>query len=167
MLNLGSGNATEYGVSEILLVDGTVLSRSQLISQALIGSPTNTQLYGTAGADTFDSRGYATYEQGNGGGDTFLYNQGYGNLELNEYAGNGISSTAVLQFGTGIMPSQVSVSSDRYGDILLTVGQSAGQVTIDGQLNTGSGGTTPYGAAQVQFSDGTIWTASQIKNMVS
>ena len=110
------------GVQSVDFADGTVWSRSQLIQQETTGSPTNTQLYGTSGAETFDSKGYATYEQGGGGNDTFIYNQGYGFLEINQ---NGSSSDAsVLKFGAGITAAQIAVTADSSGNLYLTDGTS-------------------------------------------
>ena len=98
-VTLAYGNHYEYGVAAIDFADGTSITQAQLAQGALTGSPTNTSLYGTSNADTFDSKGYATYEQGNGGADTFIYNAGYGQVEINENFGGGSTSTAILQLG--------------------------------------------------------------------
>ena len=136
------------GVQSVDFADGTVWSRSQLIQQETTGSPTNTQLYGTSGADTFDSKGYATYEQGNGGADTFLYNQGYGFLEINQ---NGSSSDAsVLKFGAGITAAQIAVTADSSGNLYLTDGTAGDRIKLDGALSW-----SWMGPQSVQFADGT------------
>ena len=90
------------GVQELTFAGGGTLTEADLQRLADTGSPTNTSLYGTAGADSFDSAGYATYIQGGGGADTFLYKPGYGDLEINEDAGSYNQISSILQFGAGI-----------------------------------------------------------------
>lgn len=72
------------GVDELQFADGTIWTRAQLI--ALAGTKTGTagadSLSGSGSAETFDGKGAPAgsqdYEQGGGGGDTFIYNAGYG-----------------------------------------------------------------------------------------
>ena len=142
------------GVQSVDFADGTVWSRSQLIQQETTGSPTNTQLYGTSGADTFDSKGFATYEQGNGGADTFIYNQGYGALEINEADS---SPSSVLKLGAGISAAQVQVTADSSGNLyLLTDGTAGDRIKLDNQLAWWGG------VQSVDFADGTVWSRSQL-----
>ncbi len=149
---LNSANGTTYGVQQATFADGTVWTYAQMLAMADTGSPTNTSLYGDPGPNIFDSRGYAAYEQGDGGGDTFIYDPGYGLLTINEADSNG--STNTLAFGTGISPSGVTATTDASGDLILTL-EASDQVTLQNALN--SGGGTTYGVQQVTFVDGTVW----------
>lgn len=161
-------NVPSYGVASVEFADGTSLNRQQLILLATTGGPTNTILYGTPDADTFDSRGYATYEQGNGGADTFIYNLGYGSLEINEQSHNDVwwgaspASTAVLQFGSGISATQIGITGDSEGNIYLTDGLTGDQIKIDGELNSSWADIPCFGVASVEFSDGTSLTRQQV-----
>jgi hypothetical protein len=157
-----SGGAFAYGVASVSFVDGTVLTTQQLIALADTASPTNTRLYGTPGADVLDSKGYATYEQGNGGADSFIYNAGYGPLEINEDAGSGIASTATLDLGSGVSEGQVVVTADGSGDMSLTDGTAGDEIKIDGMMNLGWYSQPEYGVAEVQFADGAVWSRQQL-----
>jgi hypothetical protein len=65
-----------------------------------------------------DSIGYATYAQGNGGADTFIYNTGYSALEINESSGS-LPTTAILQFGSGISASDVGCDRTMSQEIVM------------------------------------------------
>jgi hypothetical protein len=160
---LDSSGLAQWGVAEATFADGTSLTRAQLLAQADTGSATNTKLYGTTGADTFVSNGFATYEQGNGGADTFNYNPGWGALEVNENAGANTASTATLAFGTGITASQITASLSTNGDnLILTDGTTGDQITIDNMGDLDSAGLAQWGVAEATFADGTSLSAAQL-----
>ena len=73
------------------------------------GTPGNDTLYGTSGDDTFDGKGGNDIEVGIGGNDTFIFNAGYGRLEIDEtsYAAG---MTSVLKLGPEINESSVTVT---------------------------------------------------------
>jgi hypothetical protein len=159
---LGSQGLNVFGVGAVTFADGTTWTAQQVINATLIGSPSNLVLYGSTGADTFDSRGIATYEQGNGGADTFIYNAGYGALDINESQFFGPLS-AVLAFGTGIVPGQITVSDDAAGNFSLTDGIAGDRIKFDNLFGTGY--YTSYGIANVTFADGTSWSQQQVIQM--
>jgi len=171
MLTLGYDGSAQYGVGELLLADGTVISQQQILALVTTGSAAADNLYGTTGADTFDGKGAPSgsqdYEQGNGGADTFVYNQGYAKLEVNEDAGSYTNSSAVLQLGPGVTPAQVTASADGSGNFILTDGINGDQIKIDGMMNLSSGYYSEFGIAQLQFADGTNWTQSQLAFLAS
>ena len=149
---------TGQGVGQVQFADGTSWSQSQLMAMATTGTSAGQSLYGTGGADTFDSKGLATYERGYGGGDTFLYNAGYGQLEINEN-GSGVN---VLQLGSRITATDMQVTDDNNGNIFLSDGTAGDRIQLDGELNgTGSG------VEQVQFADGISWSQSQLATMAN
>lgn len=155
---LNSGGGTTYGVQDVTFQDGTSLSYAQLVEDAATGSATNTSIYGDGGANVLDSKGFADYAAGSGGGDTFVYNSGYGALEIDE-EDSSLTPNNVLALGTGIDPSQVTVSGDADGDLILSL-SGDDQITLDNTLNSGDG--TTYGVQQVTFADGTVWTYSDL-----
>jgi hypothetical protein len=152
----------ESGVAEIAFADGTSITQAQLAQEATTGSPTNTSLYGTDQAEVFDSRGYAPYEQGNGGQDTFVYNPGYGQLEINENAGFGVLADAVLQVGGNLTSSDFSAAFDSSGNVILTDGVAGDQIKLDGELHLDIYNVLASGVAEITFADGTSITQAQL-----
>ncbi len=148
-----------YGVQSVQFADGTTWTKAQLIAMATTGTSGADKLYGTSGSDTFDGKGAPAgsqdYEQGNGGGDVFIFNAGYGHLEISEDAGYGHNSTATLLL-SNINAAQVSVSNDSSGNIYLTDGVSGDQVKIDNMWSSAR-----YGVGSIQFADGTTWSRTQ------
>ena len=153
-----SGNGTTYGVQSLVFADGTTLSYTNLLALAQTPSATQATLYGDRGGNTLDGKGIATTLVGGGGGDKFVFNQGYGSLTIDE-ADTGISLGNELQVGSGIGASTTTVTADAVGDLVLNFG-GADQVTLTHALN--SNGTTTYGAQQVNFADGTSLTYAQL-----
>ena len=166
MLAPAYGNYAQHGVAQVQLADGTMLTRQQIIGLTTAGTPGADTLYGTAGSETFDGLGSPAgsqdFVQGNGGGDTFVFNQGYGQLEINEDAGFWNNSAATLQLGAGISAAAVSVSEDQAGNVFLTDGVAGDQVKLDAMLAPTYGNYAQYGVGQVQFADGTAWTQGQV-----
>lgn len=149
-------NASD-GVAAVQLADGTSLTRSQLIQMEMIGTAGADLIIGTANADLIDGKGGGDSEQGRGGSDTFVFNAGYGHLEINEsYTSD---QAPVLQLGAGITTSVLRVTSDGI-NLVLTDGTSGDQVILDGMF-----WTTGDGVATVQLADGTSLTASQLIQM--
>ncbi|MFM0047514.1 beta strand repeat-containing protein [Paraburkholderia sediminicola] len=148
-----------YGVQKVQFADGTTLSRSQLVQMAATGTTGYDSLYGTDGAELFDGKGSSDYEHGGGGEDTFVFNQGYGQLEIDE---TDYSATPenVLQLGSGISASSVTVTSFDGVNLVLTDGVAGDKITLDNMLYSNG-----YGVQQVQFADGTTWSRSQLVQM--
>ncbi len=155
---LNGASATEYGVQHVDFADGSSLTYAQLLALADTPSGSNTTLYGDTGPNTLDGNGIAHTLVGNGGGDTFDYNQGYGALTIVESDPN-FGDTNILQLGSGITVSNTSVSVDASGGLILNFG-SGDVVTIQGALNASSNFMS--GIQQVKFADGTNWTYSQM-----
>ncbi len=147
-----------YGVQDVNFADGTVWSRADLLRLATTGTSSGDRLYGTPGAEVFDGKGGNDYENGDGGGDTFIFNQGYGALEVDE-TDTAANPNNTLQFGAGISPSDVSVSATPAGAYVLTIGSSGDQVTLDRMAFDPTSGVQ-----RVTFADGTVWTAQDIVN---
>ena len=156
------------GVAQVQFADGTALTRQQLIGLTTTGTAGADSLYGTGAADTFDGEGAPTgtkdVETGNGGADTFVYKQGYGQLEINEGEDQyGHTPTAAtLQLGAGITAAQVIASNDGQGNIILTDGTPGDRVQIDGMASLNYYGKASSGVGSIVFADGTAFTRDQI-----
>jgi hypothetical protein len=148
---------SKYGVQAVQFADGTKLTAAQLIALATNGTTNAAQLYGTSGADIFDGKGTPAggqdVEIGNGGSDTFIYNLGYGELEIYEIAG----SDSALQFGIGITAAQLKVTGDSNGDLIVTDGIAGDQIKLDYMLSEGN-----FGVQTVRFADGSNLTSTQL-----
>jgi hypothetical protein len=83
-------------------------------------------LVGGAGPDVLDTKGLTHLVEGNGGGDTFIYDRGYGLLEIiendmtNRSQGGWKANT--LSFGAGISPAEVTVRMTGVGSFELSLG---------------------------------------------
>ena len=155
----GLGQETTIGTIDF--ADGTSLSGAQLITLATTGSPTNTSLHGSSGIDVIDGKGYATYADGGGGADTFIYDQGYGQFEISEGANYWSYTTATLQLGPGITRADLGVSSDASGNLYLTDGTAGDQIKLDGELGYGGYGQEST-IGTVTFADGSSLTSAQL-----
>ncbi|MFM0010625.1 calcium-binding protein [Paraburkholderia sediminicola] len=154
-------SSSNWGVQEVQFADGTTWNRQQLLQMATTGTTGDDKLYGTPGADVFDGKGGNDYVRGGGGGDKFIFNAGYGKLEIDEYDSSSAPHN-VLQLGAGISASSVTVKSSSSSGIVLTDGIAGDQITLDSFMS-GSG----YGVQTVQFADGTTWNRQQLLNMAN
>ncbi|QDQ83739.1 hypothetical protein FNZ07_21510 [Paraburkholderia megapolitana] len=146
--------STYDGVQTVQFADGTSLTRQQILRLATTGTTGNDWLWGTSGADVFDGKGGNDNEWGGGGSDTFIYNSGYGKLDITEYGA--ATDTSVLQLGAGISAASVMVRGNDDG-LVLTDGITGDQITIENELSNAIGGIQ-----QVQFADGTVWTRADM-----
>ncbi|WP_316179578.1 calcium-binding protein [Bradyrhizobium sp. SZCCHNRI1009] len=147
------------GIQSVAFADGTVLSRQQLLALETTGTTVNDVLWGSLGADTFDGKGGNDIAHGRGGNDTFVFNTGYGQLEIDE---TDSSSTAanVLSLGAGIRPSDVAVAVASNGnDWLLTIGGNGDLIRIDNMVQSSTSGVQ-----QVRFADGTVWDRAAVRD---
>ena len=155
------GAETQYGVERVVFTDGTTWTTSQLIQMAETGTTGADKIYGTDGADVIDGQGGGDYEQGNGGGDTFVYQAGYGQLEINE-VDTSTSPDNTLSLGSSLTPSNVSLTSDRSGDLILTDDVSGDRIQVDSMLLSPA-----EGVQSIAFSDGTTWSVEQVRAMLA
>ncbi|CCH07014.1 calcium-binding protein [Achromobacter xylosoxidans] len=147
------------GIPAIVFADGTRWSGAEVFNAAMQLTPGDDVLFGNSSAEYFDGLGGNDYIFGGGGGDTFIYKPGYGHLEIyeNDYAG-----TNTLKFGTGIDPGMMRIKGNSTSGIEIIDRISGGKVTLTNAMY-GAG----YGLQRVEFSDGTVWTASQLRSAVS
>jgi Ca2+-binding RTX toxin-like protein len=153
-----STSATRFGVQQVNFADGTVWHYSDLLAQLANTGVQSSTLYGDTAANTLDGAGIAGTLAGFGGGDTFVYHQGYGALTIEE--SDLVSSPSnILQLGTGLLAADANVSADQAGNIVIDFG-SGDYVVLANALN--SGGGVIYGVQQIDFADGTTWSYAQL-----
>jgi Ca2+-binding RTX toxin-like protein len=164
MIGYWGGLNSALGVTEVEFADGSVLTAQQLVTMAhtVTGTTSADTLSGPAGADLFDGKGGNDVEIGISGADTFIFNQGYGQLEINEF---NFGNNSVLQLGAGISESSIAVSGNSAGDIILTDGTTGDRIQLDGMIGY-TGSLDGYeGVAEVEFADGSVLTAQQLDTM--
>ena len=152
-----------HGIQSINFADGAKWGLNELLEVAATPSLTNTVLYGNTTANIFDSRGIASRVIGNGGRDTIYYNQGYGNLEIDE-KDTSTNPYNRLIFGEGIDPTDVSVSANSSGSIALTLG-ATDNITLVKALNSTESVT--YGLQAIEFANGTVWDTVTLKSFLA
>ncbi|MFM0166578.1 calcium-binding protein [Paraburkholderia sediminicola] len=149
------------GVQAVRFSDNTVWTRQQLITMATTGTTGDDKLYGTTNPEVFDGKGGNDYVQSQGGGDTFIFNAGYGKLEIAE-TDSSKTPHNVLQLGAGISASSVAVRSMSNLGIVITDGIAGDQITLDSMMSSSN-----WGVQQVQFADGTTWNRQQLLQMAA
>jgi hypothetical protein len=126
------GNPSYATIGRFVFSDGSQLTAAAISQQlttppAITPGPTitgtaNTDLlYGNSAAgNTFNGLGGNDFEQGTGKQDVFIFNKGYGRLEINETNG---SANGTLKLGSGITESSVRVTASPNGQsLVLTIG---------------------------------------------
>jgi Ca2+-binding RTX toxin-like protein len=155
---LGTNHTVHYGVAAIAMADGTILTRDQIFQLEVAGGTAgNDYLEGTTGAELIDGKGGNDYVEGNGGNDTFVFNVGYGQLEIREKYTSG--QQPILQLGSGITVSSLHVVNSGQS-LVLTDGTNGDIVTLDAE-----GVDVGYGVAEVMLADGTTLSDSQLRQM--
>ncbi|SFK06880.1 calcium-binding protein, partial [Paraburkholderia megapolitana] len=148
------------GAQAVKLADGTVLSALQLVNMETTGTSGNDTLYGwAAGGNIFDGKGGSDVAIGHGNGDSFIFNQGYGSLDINE-SDTGATPDNVLKLGAGITASSLALSTQNGSDLLISDGVTGDQIKLDDMLTS-----TSSGIQTIQFADGTTLTRAQLLAM--
>jgi len=136
----------------------------------LFGQGGDDELLGFAGNDTLTGGSGHDILRGGMGSDTYYFDLGYGIDTIIDKA-NDASSTDTLIFGSGINPDDIQVQhlAAKQGypwehDLILTNKHSGDQITLEGYFGSGSGETN-HSIKKVQFTDGTVWTNSDFRNL--
>jgi Ca2+-binding RTX toxin-like protein len=125
----------------------------------------NDQIYGFNTADVIDAGLGDDFVAGGNGGDIYHYDLGDGHDTIFD------DTTAVLaagvdivEFGTGILPGGVRAARDpnAAADLILELADG-GSIRLQGQLDYMTINFRPREVEEVYFSDGTVWTASDLR----
>ena len=116
----------------------------------------NDKLYGQSGDDVLvGGTGDDTLEGGYGN-DVYVYNRGDGHDVINNYSHYGDQETDVLKFGEGISAEDLEVTR-RGNDLTLSLKDGSGSVRVQEHFRNDY-----YELDEVEFSDGTKWSAEDI-----
>ncbi|MGH8634540.1 MAG: putative Ig domain-containing protein, partial [Burkholderiales bacterium] len=125
-------------------------------SERILGLAGNDELVGLEGNDELDGGPGNDFLQGGVGNDTYFFESGDGVDYVFDEAG-----TDSVRFGSSITPQDVGVTNDPYGTLYLMPG-SGDRVLLLDWFNDQS----PQ-VESVQFSDGTIWDATELQSRVA
>jgi len=159
-----TGNDSITGFASNDIIDG--LGGDDTLSggegnDTLLGGDGQDQLYGDAGNDTLNGGlGANDYMSGGEGNDIYLFAAGDGNTKISNYDIS-VGRYDVLRFASGISPGNVLVG--RSGSTLLLTNQSTGEVI---EVELYFYGENEYSLNAIEFSDGTTWSGTLIKQMI-
>ncbi|SIT42325.1 Hemolysin-type calcium binding protein related domain (fragment) [Paraburkholderia ribeironis] len=94
--------------------------------------------------------------------DIFNYAAGDGVIEIREIDSNCAAPANVLQLGTGISASSITVKGTS-SSIVLTDGITGDQIALDNEMDI----VNNSGVQKLQFADGTVWTKQQLQQMAT
>ena len=136
------------------------------------GGRGNDVLYGGSGRDLLmggddddilrGGGGENDHLRGDDGNDTYLYAIGDGNISINNNDTLSISRD-VLHFMEGINPADVTVKRDS-SNLLVTIKNTGKVITVGSNFYDDS--TSLYSLDAIEFTDGTVWDHTMIKQMV-
>ncbi|MDD2894211.1 MAG: calcium-binding protein, partial [Halothiobacillaceae bacterium] len=156
------GYGDYYHLEQIEFADGTVWDKAHL--QALyeaipfLGTEGNDYLSGGSGNDTLIGGAGNDVLQGGQGNDIYEFNLGDGRDTI--YDGDGTAGNLdTIRFGTGINPADLTFTRNGM-DLVIGIANTTDQITIQ---NWGYGDY--YHLEQIEFADGTVFGAAEIKNL--
>jgi len=176
----GWGSGYQYPIDRIEFADGTVWDQTRITSgipspgiitgtsgsdslsawagesAILQGLDGDDSLYGNNGTDTLIGGIGNDYLSGGYGDDAYAFNLGDGRDRIVDEAGN----LDTIKFGVGIAAGNITGALNG-ADLVLSIAGTTDQITIQ---NWGYG--APWGIEQIEFADGTVWSAAQIANLV-
>jgi Ca2+-binding RTX toxin-like protein len=148
-----------YGVATVTFANGAWLTRAQLLMDRILGTDGNDTFSGTSGSEILEGGGGTDVITGAGGDDIFMFNVGYGSLEVVEYDTNP-SAANILQLGVGLEAEDFIVSSDLSGHMTLY-----NSVTEDTIILTSFKTSDDWGVQAVMFADSTVWDREEILDL--
>ncbi len=162
-------------IAEYRFADGTIWTGEDLRNNFFAVYGNTNELQADPDRQIIDTGGYFTTAIGDGGNNQFVYQRGYGTLEIDQTLSTSfdpssdeiIPNTSSLNLGAGIFAADVEVELAENGDIILNIGDGD-TVTLLGARFTFRG-IDPVatripvnGVASVHFADGTIWQYSDL-----
>jgi trimeric autotransporter adhesin len=101
---------------------------------------------------------YDNYLYGSGGNDTYNFARGDGSVYISDWDGSPMDT---VQFAD-VLPSDVMLSQDQWGDVILSVNGTGDSLTLDSWLYDNSAKIE-----QFVFADGTVWNVNDIQSRLS
>ncbi|MCP1472373.1 Ca2+-binding RTX toxin-like protein [Sphingobium sp. OAS761] len=160
-------------IEKVTFADGTVWTHADLMTRSMLdnggenifnGSSDTDTLFGGAGDDRLYGRSSNDILEGGVGndylsggdhGDTYVFHAGDGQDVV--YDG-GQGGEDVVQFGVGILPSDVTVmQADNGNDLVLLIDGTEDRVTLDNTMQNWDGRIE-----KVTFANGAVWTHADL-----
>lgn len=160
-----TSTATWWDVENFVFADGTTKTKADIQAELLRSTAGNDHLIGFYTDDVLDGGAGDDLLEGGRGADTYLHGIGDGNDTIADYVNYWGSGNDRLIFGAGISTADVTVrrSTDNANDMVLSVQNGASSVTLTNQITGGREWTLDY----VEFADGTVWTSSDLANLMT
>src|SRR5258706_11493643 len=124
--------------------------------ESLSGFDGSDFIFGGGGDDTLNGGLGDDLLFGGAGNDTYVYEAGDGIDSIFEEAGDD-----TVQFGAGIAPSDVLVTSDPFGNLYLEAGGPQNRLEPRHWFTCAGKGE------QVRFADGTVWDAAELQGRMT
>jgi Ca2+-binding RTX toxin-like protein len=177
-----SDGASAYRIDALTFADGTNWSVADINRIVLQGTAGNDVRYGYATADTLDGlAGNDTlsggdgndsltggigndYLQGEGGADTYRFGRGGGSDTINNYeslSGGATNPIDAIVFDADILPTDIAVTRNWYGDLILSINVTTDKLTVQGYFQ--NDGATSYAVEEIRFADGSVWNIDAVK----
>ena len=161
---LGNRPGRSFGVQRVRFADGTEWTYADLLTRANGGSSFNSVgVIGDARANLLRVSPPNGSANGGGGGDTFLYDRFDGIGAVNE--DDRLPHPANrLRFGSGILPSAITVLRDQSDDLYLDLDKRHGVAIPLARRNVAP---FDFGVQVVEFADGTRWSKADLIKMAN
>ncbi len=137
-------------------------------NDALNGGADTDYLYGDAGHDTLTGGSGNDRLEGGQGQDTYVFAPGWGQDTINNYdreydsaARQYVQRTDIVTFSAGIAPGDLMVQRS-YNDLLLSHINGTDTIRLTGHFRGGD-----YAVNELRFSNGTVWTETDIQRLVT
>lgn len=124
----------------------------------LSGGAGKDTLYGGAGADTLDGGIDNDTLYGDAGNDTYLFYRGAGQDWISDYDSS-VGNLDVIKVAAGLSPSDIQLSRN-LNDLYVGITGTTDKLTVSSWFSNSANQIE-----QIQFAEGTIWSASTIKDM--
>ena len=131
-------------------------------NDALFGQDGQDSLYGYDGNDTLDGGTGNDALDGGAGNDTYLFGLGYGKDTIFSHDDT-TGKQDVVQFGTGILPTDVTLQRSN-SDLILTINGTSDSLCIYNYFSDDAAGG--YQVEKIAFANGTVWNVATVKQKV-
>ncbi len=153
--------ANTSSIQRFQFADGTVLTAQQLVARGfdLEGTDSSDLISGTNVGDRIDGGKGNDTLIGGAGADSYRFGRGDGQDTIKDFNFSGIDQ---LVFGAGIASSDITLS--RTGNHLLIEINDPNNAAATDQITIENWNNSTDLTDQVQFADGTVWTAADLTN---
>ncbi|WP_460097797.1 calcium-binding protein [Pseudomonas sp. S3_C01] len=127
-------------------------------NDTLNGGAGSDKLFGGAGMDTLDGGAGIDFLYGDAGNDTYQFYRGVGQDWISDYDSS-VGNLDTIKVGAGLKPSDIQLSRDTY-DLFVGIAGTTDKLTASSWFSSSA-----YRIEQIQFDDGTLWSADTIKSM--